>query len=249
VLLAVVVVVYQYGGSSESQVPVNGNLNVTLLANAGVIIETADTRIYIDPIELPQEYGDKLADIVLITHDHGDHYQYASINLIQKDETVNIFPEIMTTEINRHNGVGINPEEEVTIEDTTIKGYYMYTLSPDGVTPASHPRESNYTSYIIDINGFVLFHAGDSKNIPEYETLEGLVDVVFLPLGPGCQTMYGDEVVQVVQVIQPDYMIPIHYTSASYRSFNSMQKRSIESTTNCTVCSLEEFTKHCFMIE
>lgn len=72
----------------------------------------------------------------------------------------------MTATINRHNGLGINPEEDVTIEDITITGYYMYTVSPDGVIQASRSKESNYTSYIIDIDGFCLVSRGGLEEYP-----------------------------------------------------------------------------------
>ena len=32
-----------------------------------------------------------------------------------------------------------------------------------------------------------------------------------LPLGPGCQTMTGLDVVNAIDMIKPSYFIPIHY--------------------------------------
>ena len=222
-----------------------GNVTVTLLKNAGIMIEAGDMRIYVDPIDLPQSYRDKPADAVLITHEHGDHYQYTSINMIQKEGTVNVFPTMMSTEIARHDGVGVAPGDEIMVGDIKVTAYYMYTLSPDGVIPASHPRESGYCSYIIDIDGFTIFHAGDSKNIPEYEDIADTIDVACLPLGPGCQTMCDTEVVDVVDVIHPTYLIPIHYTEDSYSNFNRIYVRQLEAR-DCTYCNLEEFTSYSF---
>ena len=230
------------GGSST------GDVTVTLLKNAGIMIETGDMRIYVDPIDLPQSYRDKPADAVLITHDHGDHYQYASINMVQKDGTINVFPVMMDSEITRHDGVGVAPGDEIMVGDIKVTAYYMYTFSPDGATPASHPRESGYCSYIIDIGGFTIFHAGDSKLLPEYSALTHTINVACLPLGPGCQTMCDNEVVEVVRTIQPDYMIPIHYTADSFSNFNRIYKRSVESA-GCTACMLEEFTSYSFETE
>jgi L-ascorbate metabolism protein UlaG (beta-lactamase superfamily) len=249
--LVIVAVVLQYvwnpfaPASTLSGVVGPEGINVTLLTNAGIMIEADGVRIYIDPIDLPQEYREKPADAILITHDHGDHYQYSTINMLQKEDTLNVFPAIMDTEIARHDGMGVVPEDEFNIGDIRVTAYYMYTYSPDGSMAASHPRESQYTSYIVDIDGFTIFHAGDSKNLDEYTELTGTISVACLPLGPGCQTMCDSELVDVVSVIQPDYMIPIHYTQDSYRSFNSVYKRSIESN-ECTVCSLENFSTHTF---
>lgn len=252
VVLVVAVLVSQYTGFPGINVNTGSisadGINVTLLNNAGVMIEAGDTRIYIDPIDLPSEYRDKPADAILITHDHGDHYQYATVNMLQKEGTLNVFPAIMDTEIERHDGLGVVPEDEFEIGDIRVTAYYMYTYSPVAGTPASHPSESQFTSYIVDIDGFTIFHAGDSKNLDEYEDLTGTINVAMLPLGPGCQTMFETEVVNVVQVIEPDYFIPLHFTVGANDQFVRSYGRSIESTTECEICNLDHYTTNTFEI-
>ena len=107
------------------------------------------------------------------------------------------------------NGIGLDPEDEYQVSLFDITAFYMYTL-PVGVYPANHPQEESLTSYVIDINGFTIFHAGDSKNIEEYNQLTGSIDVVLLPLGLGCQTKADMEIIDIIEVIQPEYFIPIH---------------------------------------
>lgn len=252
-ILILAVLAYQYMGYSGSNVNTGSvgseGVNVTLLTNAGVMIEADDMRIYIDPIDLPSEYRDKPADAILITHDHGDHYQYATINMLQKEGTVNVFPAIMDTEIARHDGVAVLPEDEIEIGGVRVTAFYMYTYSPVAGTPASHPAESQFTSYIVDIGGFTIFHAGDSKNLDEYEDLTGTINVAMLPLGPGCQTMYEEEVVNVLQVIEPDYFIPIHFTVGVNDQFVRNFGRSIEATTECEICNLDHYTTNTFQTQ
>ena len=201
------------------------SIEFTLLYNAGVMIEVNDIRIYVDPYTLSFQYEDYPADIILITHHHGDHYDTASIDIIRTDDTTIVFPEIMSTAINSYGGIGVVPEDELEFGDITITAFYMYTL-PVGDFPASHPEEDQYCSYIIDIDGFTFFHAGDSKNIAEYSQITGTIDVALMPLGPGCQTMCDMEVVSACNTIRPDYLIPIHYGEgvpelwgASYSSY------------------------------
>lgn len=190
------------------------SVHFQLLENAGVMIEGQGMRIYVDPISLPASYQSLPADVILVTHPHGDHYESTSINLLQKEGTVNVFPESMTTEITTHNGVGVNPQDELQFGPVTITAFFMYTFDVDG-GDASHPIEENWTSYIIEIGGVTFFHAGDSKNISEYSELHGIIDVALLPLGPGCQTMFNQEVVDALAVIQPRYFVPIHYAEGA----------------------------------
>jgi L-ascorbate metabolism protein UlaG (beta-lactamase superfamily) len=219
---------------------------LTLLTNAGVMIEAKGMRIYIDPVDLPSEYGDSPADAILITHDHGDHYQFSTIRMLQKEGTVNIFPEIMENEIERHDGTGVVPGDEVPLGSITVTAFHMYTYSPTGTDPATHPAESNYTAYIVDIDGFTIFHAGDSKNIPEYEELTGTIDVALLPLGPGCQTMADSEVVDALLVIEPRFFVPIHFAEGDNDQFVSRYRSLIESGTECEICNLSHYTSHTF---
>jgi len=201
-------------------------IDLTLLYNAGIMIESKGVRIYIDPIDLPESYGDLPADIVLITHPHSDHCQTATLDLIQKEETVYVFPENMTTWINMYNGVGLNPEDNLQIQHINITAYYMYTLPVEPYL-ASHPAEANWTSYIVNIDGFTIFHAGDSKNIVEYQQLTGQIDVAMLPLGPGCQTMAGTEIVDVLDLIAPQYFIPIHFIDGDDDNYLSLYSSMI----------------------
>ncbi len=251
IALLLVVVIIEY---SEDQVTpttsmvggIYGDVNVTLLSNAGVMIEANDMRIYIDPIDLPDYYSEYPADAILITHSHGDHYQTSMINMLQKEGTVNIFPEVMSIEIARHDGVGVDPEDEFMVGNMKITPFYMYTFSPVLGEDASHPAEDNYTSYIIDIDGFTLFHAGDTKNLPEYDDLTGAINVAMLPLGPGCQTMADEEVVAALNVIEPEYFIPIHFTDGQNDQFCSSFRSTIEAVTECEILNLDHFTTHAF---
>jgi len=221
-------------------------VKLTLLANAGIMIEAGGTRIYIDPVDLPSEYGDSPADAVLITHEHGDHYQQSTIRMLQKEGTMNVFPEIMEDEIERHDGTGVVLGDEVTVGSITVTAFHMYTYSPTGVDPATHPTESNYTAYIVDVDGFTIFHAGDSKNIPEYEELTRTIDVALLPLGPGCQTMADTEIVDAIRAIEPGHFVPIHFTGRANDQFVRRYRILIESGTECEIINLNHYTSHIF---
>jgi L-ascorbate metabolism protein UlaG (beta-lactamase superfamily) len=232
------------GSNTDSPDPVPSTLNVTLLYNAGVMIETNETRIYIDPYQLNSSYAAYPADIVLVTHPHGDHYDPTSLNSISTDSTEFIFPSNMTTECALYGATGVVPRDTMMIDDINITAFYMYTY-PVGDYPASHPIEANWTSYIITIGNFTMFHAGDSKNIIEYYELRGMIDLAFLPLGPGCQTMANYEVVEALQRIQPRYFIAIHYGEGTQDSWSAAYTDNLEEIP-CTPFILDYWTMHTF---
>jgi L-ascorbate metabolism protein UlaG (beta-lactamase superfamily) len=254
--IAAVVIIVALAQYSRSQSTANfdnsgfvdGAINVTLLNNAGVMIDVGDQRIYIDPVDLPSSYSELPADAILITHEHGDHYQANIIDMLQKEGTINVFPRIMSTQIERHDGIGVVPEDELMVGEIKVTTFYMYTYAPDPTREASHPKESQYTSYIVDIDGFTIFHAGDSKNIDEYRELKDTVNVAMLPLGPGCQTMADGEIVTVLGVISPNYFIPIHFQEDANDQFCSRFRNTIESSTGCEIYNLDHYTTHAFEI-
>lgn len=220
------------------------SIKLTLLNNAGVMIESHDIRIYIDPYLLPSNYSEYPADAILITHPHSDHYDPVSISEIKTSDTIFVFPRNMTAQISSYDGTGVNPGDVVKVGDISITAFYMYTF-PVGEYPASHPAEANWTSYIIDINGFTIFHAGDSKCLDEYEQIADKVDVALLPLGPGCQTMYRSEVVDALRIINPSYFIPIHYEEEEKHTFTTIYDVQIEDL-GITIVDLDYFNSHSF---
>jgi len=226
------------------QNPAANQVELTLLYNAGAMIEADGSRVYIDPVSLPDNYSSYPADAILITHPHGDHYNSTIVQMLQKDGTVNVFPKTMADAITEFDGVGVSPRDHVQVGSINITAFYMYTFAPEGYN-ASHPIEENYTSYIIEIGEFTVFHAGDSKVIDEYEELTGTIDVALLPLGPGCQTMYRAEVVDAVEIISPKYFVPIHYVPPEESVFSLLHGDQVEAA-NCELIILEYFASHTF---
>ena len=221
----------------------NAGISVELLDNAGVMIEADNTRIYIDPYNLPSTYSDYPADAILITHEHGDHYDPTSIDIIKTDDTRLFFPAIMSSEALQYSATSVIPEDTFEINNFNIRCFYMYTMP--GSEDSSHPQENNYTSYIIDFEGFTIFHVGDSWNIDEYEQLTGEIDLVLLPLGPGCQTMAGADVVSVIETIEPGYFIPIHFTDVGKELFIMDYMDDVEDC-GCNFIDLEYFSSKTF---
>jgi L-ascorbate metabolism protein UlaG (beta-lactamase superfamily) len=250
VILAIVMGVGAFAGvmiMTNSPSQEDTSIKLTLLDNAGVMIEADGMRIYVDPINLPSDYSALPADVVLITHPHGDHYNSTCINMLQKESTVNVFPNNMSTELEEHDGIGVDPLDSVQVGDINITAYYMYTeVWIDDVRYASHPPEANWTSYIIDINGFKIFHAGDSKNITEYEQISDQMDVALLPLGPGCQAMTGLEVVDAIAKLQPGYFIPIHTTNIDAEIFVGAYTDEIQACSDCIPIWVRHFESYTF---
>ena len=212
-------------------------VTVHLCDTTSVIIEYNNTRIFIDPWYFLENYTGLLADVVLITHSHYDHYNETTIDSIQKNDTINVLPASMEMELIHHDGIGVVPGDIIQIGDITITAFHMYN------DVYSHPRFYNWTSYLIEINGFTIFHGGDANDMLEYTQLNGLVDVAFLPV-----YAFDNSTVHILEMMQPRYFVPTHFY-AGYESFwLDNYGNQIPLVSDCEILWMDYWSSHTFEI-
>ncbi|MFW9978198.1 MAG: MBL fold metallo-hydrolase [Candidatus Thorarchaeota archaeon] len=231
------------------EIPVT-SVNITLLDTAGVMIEANNIRIYIDPYRIPKDnFSNFPADLILITHAHVDHYSASDIRDIQKNSTMVVCPATMTTQLERYNNsLGVKPGDSFLYRGINITAFDLYLENyPSGVLSA-HPKANNWTSYIIDIDGFVIFHAGDAKYMEEYEDFTAEVDVALLPIyydpGYGTKDESLAPIIQVIEEIQPSYCIPTHWYNEDNVLF--MDEYVPFLVDDCIVMNLDFWESHVF---
>lgn len=220
-------------------------IEVTVLMGAGVMIEVKGIRMYLDPLFLASNYSDLPADVILITHPHVDNYHTPSIDIVLTNDTLFVCPENMTEAIDRYDGLGVNPGDSFLFGDFNITAFPMY--APDytnGVT-SNHPREFNWTSFIIDIDGFKILHTGDAKYMDEYEELAGTIDLAFLSINFditwGRLNMSLLPIVDAINTIQPHYTIPVNGIDGVRETFVSEYFLLVESP-DCEILNLGYWT-------
>ncbi|MHA1960283.1 MAG: MBL fold metallo-hydrolase [Candidatus Thorarchaeota archaeon] len=230
------------------ELPVS-SVNVTLLNTAGVMIEANNIRIYIDPFLIPNNYSAFPADMILVTHAHYDHYSAMDIRDVATNDTLVVCPSTMTTQLERYNNsLGVKPGDTFTYRGINVTAFDLYLDDYPSGAQSGHPIESNWTSYIIDIDGFILFHAGDAKYMPEYEEFPVEADVAFLPiyydpgLGPKNESLLP--IIQVIETIKPVVCIPTHWYDEDNDLFMQDYVPLLED--DCEVMNLAFFESHVF---
>lgn len=161
--------------------------------------------IYIDPFRIDKNYND--ADYIFITHEHYDHFSTEDINKVIKDSTVIIIPESMIDKVIkaglRNKIITVLPNKEYSCYDIVFK-----TVSSYNVNKEFHPKQNNWVGYIIHINNFSYYVAGDTDCIDDILDIE--CDVAFVPVG-GTYTMTYKEAASLVNKLNPKIAIPTHY--------------------------------------
>ena len=125
------------------------------------------------------------ADIVIVSHDHGDHN---NVSAVQGQ------PQIV-------KGSGIK-----NVSGIELKGIATYHDKSQG------KERGDNTIFCFTVDGIALCHLGDLGHLLSQEQVDSLgsVDILFIPVG-GVFTINAAEASQVCTQLRPKMIIPMHF--------------------------------------
>ncbi len=182
------------------------------LGHSGILIFTSDGKsIAIDPYNISQNL--EKVDFILITHSHYDHCSIKDITLLAKEGTVVIMPADAQSKITKIEGVQmqvIESGDELGFGNVKIEALPAYNIGK-----AFHTKADGWLGYVIKLENVIIYHAGDTDNIPEMQKLTGYgkhgnAFVALLPVS-GTYVMTAEEAFEVALMLKPSLSIPIHY--------------------------------------
>jgi L-ascorbate metabolism protein UlaG (beta-lactamase superfamily) len=195
--------------------PAEGLPELTYFGRASVKIKTASNFvIYVDPYA-PGDYSEA-ADLVLVTHGHGDHNQVKLVS--RKAGCVVASPA----------GAVAAAGSRAVAEGGSLElaGGSVKVL----VLPAAnknHPREES-VGYLLSFDGIVLYHAGDTSYLPEMESYAKYsIDYALLPCD-GFYNMGSAEAARSAAAMKAKRVVPIHSDKAG--EFNEKNARAVASS-------------------
>ncbi|UCE47846.1 MAG: MBL fold metallo-hydrolase, partial [Phycisphaerales bacterium] len=175
-------------------------VSVQWLGHSTVKVWTDDYIIYVDPERVPQALHD--ADLVCVTHTHGDHYSPSDIARVSNAQTQFVAPPDVVQRYG--SGQTIAPGQTIQLGGVGVTAVPAYNTNKP-----NHPRSNNWVGYIVELAGRRVYVAGDTDLIEEMKSL-GDIDVAFLPAG-GTYTMNAVEAAEATQYIKPGLAIPYHW--------------------------------------
>ena len=185
-------------------------VTITCIKHGSMEINYNGVEIQVDPVGMwlkPEtDYATfPKANIILITHEHKDHFDREAIHEIRTPATsIYVNPAVFGHFKNglvMRNGDKVQYADDISIEAVpaynTTEGHEQF-----------HPKGRD-NGYVLTLDGLRIYIAGDTEDIPEMADLKD-IDIAFLPCNQP-YTMTIDQVVRAARIINPKVLFPYHY--------------------------------------
>jgi L-ascorbate metabolism protein UlaG (beta-lactamase superfamily) len=189
----------------------SGDLAITFIGHGTLMFEYRDMVIHIDPTMQEADYANLPdADMILITHHHGDHLDLTAINHIVKHDCPVIMTQTCLDQLEDFKGaVVMENGDEKTIKGIRIQAVPAYNIEHKRSNgQAFHPKGIG-NAYVVSIGDLNVLIGGDTENVPEIKALKD-IDIAFLPMNLP-YTMTPEMVADAAKAIQPKILYPYHF--------------------------------------
>ena len=185
-------------------------VKIHALVHSSIRIQYGDKELYIDPVtklgnrtidytSIPQ------ADLIFVTHEHGDHYDKDAIKQLTKVGT-RFITNARCAEMQGYGLVMKNGDKEDLDYGIKVDAVPAYNTS-EGRTQF-HPKGRD-NGYILDLDGLRIYIAGDTEDIPEMAGIQD-IDIAFLPCNQP-YTMTPEQLIKAARIVKPKVLFPYHY--------------------------------------
>ncbi len=185
-----------------------GSLAIVFVGHGSLVFTFAGKTIYVDPVSREADYSKhSKADIILVTHEHGDHLDPEAIAALRKDSTKIILTGKCLAKV--PDGAVMKNGDTMTVEGLRIEAVPAYNIVHKRPTGEPFHPKGDGNGYVIIFGDKRVYVAGDTENIPEMKDLKG-IDIAFLPMNLP-YTMTPEMVVDAARSFMPKILYPYHY--------------------------------------
>ena len=185
-----------------------GDLEITFIGHGTLLFKFDNKIIHVDPVSREADYSKMpKADLVLITHEHGDHLDSEAINLIKKESTKIFLTNICKEKLGE--GEVIANGKKKMFEGILIKVVPAYNIKNKRNNGTPYHPNGDGNGYILTFADKSVYVAGDTENTPEMKKLKN-IDIAFLPMNLP-YTMTPEMVADAAKAFKPTVIYPYHY--------------------------------------
>lgn len=187
-------------------------IKIEYTGHSGFIFTTKEgLRIAIDPYIISD--NTPKVDYIFITHSHYDHCSIKDIEKIARPDTVIVVPADVQSKITKINKINMQVIE--LGDEIELSKFKVLVVSAYNIDKKFHTKADGWVGYLFKFDKVIIYHTGDSDNIPEMQKLSGYGKhgqefVALLPVS-GVTVMDSHEALDVAKLLNVDLAIPMHY--------------------------------------
>lgn len=191
-------------------------VDVMLIKHGTLAVRYAGRTLHVDPVGAYGKATDYAAEFpkanyIVVTHEHGDHYDPAAIAALTDETSTKIVTNARVAQMMPPSPVGVIVVANGDVLESpgcVLEAVPAYNYT-EGRTQF-HPKGRD-NGFVLTLDGFRIYIAGDTEDIPEMAELHD-IDVAFLPVNQP-YTMTVEQCVNAARVIGPRVLIPYHFGS------------------------------------
>lgn len=187
------------------------------------LLKTGNKFIYIDPVEID---GTEKADYILLTHSHPDHFSIRDIKKILKPTTEIICSKGVFNKLKdiENKIIVVKPNDLLKLEGFELEAVAAYNTKSVFLWIKAHPKSKENVGFILTLdNGIRIYHAGDTDYISELENISN-IHLALVPIGGDNLTMNVEEAAKIINEINPNMVVPMHYEIKNANEINRFQE-------------------------
>lgn len=194
-------------------------LEFTCIGHASVRLNYDGIEFQIDPVSsmLPKGYGSMpKADFILVTHEHGDHFDKQAVADLTKPSTRLVTNARCAAMLGY--GETMKNGDRLTLSDAVgLEAVPAYNTTPG--REQFHPKGRD-NGFILTIDGFRIYIAGDTEDIPEMANIKD-IDAAFMPCNQP-YTMTPKQLAKAAKAVSPKTLFPYHYSDTNMEAVSEL---------------------------
>lgn len=201
-----------------------GNLEMHFIGHGTLMFKIKGIVVHIDPVSMYADYAAlPKADMIVVSHEHGDHLDPKALEAIKKDET--LFYSTETVAQSQTWAKIVKAGDKVNYRDVfsvdIVPAYNIQNVRAPG--QPYHPQGSG-VGFVFNFGDTRVYVAGDTEDIPEMRALKE-IDIAFLPMNLP-YTMTSEMVANAARAFKPKILYPYHFGNTDTNELEELLKGS-----------------------
>jgi L-ascorbate metabolism protein UlaG (beta-lactamase superfamily) len=201
----------------------NGDLKITFVGHGTLMFTFGGKTIHVDPVGREADYTMMpKADLIIITHEHGDHLDPLAIEIIRQENTELVLTKACAEKID--GGIVMQNGDVKTVGGLKIEAIPAYNIVHKRSNGEPYHPKGVGNGYVITFGDKKVYVAGDTENTPEMKALKN-IDIAFLPMNVP-YTMTPEMVADAAKAFEPKILYPYHYSQTNPQKLVELLKDS-----------------------